>query len=520
MKKFNVKNNDSSKEQFMRICKSVGSELFGELVYEDDIIKMFLRSSELYLPSDNIIKGFVKHLGINIEGLGEYPLLRDILLNHCRSTLYLGFNKVFLAENFILFNYNPGIRIDNAKVLKKATSATGYVYSIYGLLLTDFQREALEYWCQDFNLSPDIREIDPQLAYGEAYSFASKVIQNAAQIENQINNKIMPNGIVIDNNPKWLIGDYIVNQMKLLSDIFHLGYGTYLNQLLSGLKDVVNKNLHDERLERANDVLNDFEKDMEEGRLCFNDNNIYDVTEAVEDIPADEFIRLSNGSCWNIYDLMDHMKSTNGLNSSRSLPINYPTKTLFGLWSLDHDLNRIFNHPKAQEIGFKKWYDNRNLKEYTDLISGKTMRHLKESMELLSSQGIFFEYAIKQELTSDEKKALIKVDGVIDKTGKYKDSIIAKMDVVLKTYANARLIEHLKKMTKVEKNALLFFREDLENIVTNCYNGIACNWYTADVLRDTYDEIARLKHIPSVVPNKGEAFVHVSPKIIDPKILE
>lgn len=494
--------------QVTEICKLVNANLFGQLLTMADV-EAFGRSTEFYLPTDEVIEGFLDHYRISFNTLSKYSYLSDILQNHFNATLFYEFNLAFLANNFRVFSYKPGISLDRASVITESSNKNmPKVFGINGIIMTATQSEKFDAW---YNRQ---KFVDSYVTFEEAYKtsnvLAQRILYQASYLETLIAKKKEMN-----DNAKWDLATFIGRQMDILSHILSYEYEFYLKTL----SDKILKLDHEDRLQTFESILDEIEHTTQTERLCDNDFSIYDINEPVEDIPDDEIIRLGNGACWAITDLMDHMKHTNGLNTNRNLPKTYPSSTLFGRWSLEHDLNKVLNHPKAKESNFADWYNNRRLDEYTNLISKQTMDILRESMELLSSQGPAFDKAIKAELTERELSELRKHKGVI-KSIPNKDiqqSIISKMEDVLKTYANARLNEYLEKLTKnnpKELDALKFFRPDLLTILRQCYEGLACNWYTADVLRDTYNDIARLKHIDIVIPNNGEQFIHITPTIL------
>ena len=95
-------------------------------------------------------------------------------------------------------------------------------------------------------------------------------------------------------------------------------------------------------------------------------------------------------------------------------------------------------------------------------------------------------------------------------------SIVSKIDEVFKTNATARLLQYLQEdISKAELDAIGAFRPKLLRFMNTCSQGRSCVWFTGDVIRDTYNDIARVKHIPILVLNNGLPFEHVSPPIID-----
>lgn len=367
--------------------------------------------------------------------------------------------------------------------------------------MKEFQRERFEYW----------------LKTGKTRESKKLMLAEIRNDYNIMQQRVNNSGAEFNLQTGGIMVMFMADQVKatIISNI-QRQFIILLNELdnLIANSNKVDAESHETLMDDLQKCLDLIEYSISEYRICSNEKSINDI-EPIEDIPEDEFIRLSNGACWNIYNLIEYMQKTKGLNTSRDLPPNYPSKTVFGRWSSDKDLNRIFEHPKAKEQKLYEWYLERNLDEQTRLISDKTLMVIKEATELLSSQGPAFISGLRRELTKDEINALKKVNGVIANTGKYMESILAAINTILKSQASDMLLKYISKLSKQSLDALLYFRYDLLEIVTSCATGQgegACVWYTADVLRETYNEIAKLKGLDTI--GEGLAFSHVTPLVV------
>ncbi|GAH10144.1 unnamed protein product, partial [marine sediment metagenome] len=78
----------------------------------------------------------------------------------------------------------------------------------------------------------------------------------------------------------------------------------------------LNALISDEFLNRFQTIKAEIER---LGRRCVNDEAPISLEE-VEDIPEEDFIRLSNGACWDIETLISFIKETvNGQNNARPI---------------------------------------------------------------------------------------------------------------------------------------------------------------------------------------------------------
>lgn len=270
-----------------------------------------------------------------------------------------------------------------------------------------------------------------------------------------------------------------------------------------------------EVLRMAEELTDKLMRNLEKYKICYNENEWIDIFEPIADLPFDQYIRLSNGACWDIVNLITHFKENKGFNRAPNVK-GYPTETLFNRWSPDVDREHLFNHPVAKEDRLREWYAKRteDLREYSKIISEETMRTLKSLLEIMTSKGPAFVKALREELPPKALEALRKAKGVISETEEYKEEILTIIEKVLKSQASYRLVEYLRKLPKQEFDAINDFEPSLMQILTQCSEGQACVWYTADIVRNTYNDIAEIKGIPKIFPDIKK-FNHVAPIAIE-----
>ena len=121
------------------------------------------------------------------------------------------------------------------------------------------------------------------------------------------------------------------------------------------------------------------------GRRCRNDADFIYFT-PIDEIPDTNYIRLSNGNCWDVESLLEYIRSKNGENDASDLrTYGFPR-----IWETQADLDRIRNHPMSRELKFKEWYDNRGLTVLAQNITQTTMDMLYQTSQILVSRGPTF----------------------------------------------------------------------------------------------------------------------------------
>lgn len=269
----------------------------------------------------------------------------------------------------------------------------------------------------------------------------------------------------------------------------------------------------DETIQYLRNVASNIIKDMEKNKVCINNQDWIDL-EDIADIPFDEYIRLSNGACWAVENLIEYFKRANGFNKAPTP--SYPTKTLFNRFAPEIDMEHFFNHPIAQAQNLREWYRERNerLGRSSNVISDATMQTLKNSLERMVSRGPAFVQALSEYLTPDMIEALRASGGSIERTGRYAKKIKETIDDKIKVEAVAGFLQYLEQISAEERNALEQFEPQIFTMVRSCAEGRACVWYTADIFRNLYNSIAEIKNIPKIFSGKA-MFDHVTPAIIE-----
>jgi len=122
------------------------------------------------------------------------------------------------------------------------------------------------------------------------------------------------------------------------------------------------------------------------GRRCRNAEDPIDLT-PVDEIPETNHIRLSNGNCWDIENLLDFIMSSkiNGSNDAKTLR-DYGSETIWG----DADFTRIADHPAAKVRNFREWYENRNIKANALLVTGRTREVVHKPLNSWSHEVLIF----------------------------------------------------------------------------------------------------------------------------------
>lgn len=488
--------------------------------------------NKVYLPVNDAVEALLEMLNdkrkrygkvkalITVKMFQSFSQFHSIIRNHVEVP-YNGLSAFAFASSsyrvFSIGDENGVETVDGIEVLSKVPNKNWY--AIGGLLMTDQQYKDLVYWAKEGISKKD----------GEFWS------------EEQIRNEISATSINIGTDVK-VIQDLLYNYpQKRWRDFAEVEFGFYnsLREFLSKIEIYVfNQGLlaqykkpsgtyHEwnskANLEEILDMVMIQAKkllvNLEKYKICYNEKEWIDG-ENIADIPFEEYIRLSNGACWAVENLIDHFQNVKGFNRPPNVE-GYPTRTLFNKWEPDVDKEHLFNHPIAKERGLREWYEKRKelLQEYVKIISDRTMNTLKELLEVLASRGPAFVKALRTELQAQKEmpgalEALRKADGVISDTGRYKELITSTVNEILKSQASYNLVKYVNSLPKKEYNALNEFEPNLVPILTGCSEGRACVWYTADIVRNAYNDIAEVKGVEKIFTGKSK-FDHVTPTKIE-----
>ena len=234
---------------------------------------------------------------------------------------------------------------------------------------------------------------------------------------------------------------------------------------------------------------------LELGRRCVNDDDYFSLDE-VDDILADNFIRLESGVGWDIESLHIHIREVNGQNDIVA-DVDYPGDVL---WQDEEELQRILRHPISISSGFTEWYQNRNFAEAAVLISLGTLNIMYETASILSSKGQPYLTALLTNLNAKQKQAYNKAGGNIRRVQPFeiKQEIEFTRAITIKSAATANMWNYYHQLSNEEKRALAQFDRDLEKNLNACYNNEYCVFGLGGQLIATRNTIARIKEIPVI----------------------
>jgi len=511
---------------------------FVEMLQQHDWEDVIGPDTKIYLPINEAVEQLLKILNderkkasvvksvINRQQLAQFVVGTEVIMNHFQLKNSGIDAFCFPASNFKCFVVDeileePGgyiETIDNIEVI----GHQGQFYKIAGMLVTPVQMENLMYFARtgkSQNPKEEFIEREEALIMIKATSITigtdMKVIMDLvynhrkpqwsgfAEIEFQFYNLLRE---FIDYRLTGAVGKAVKTKEEKLRlrlpkherAVNNFNVKRDLRETLTLLENVAKKLL----------------RNLEKYKVCYNDKEWIDG-ENIADIPYDEYIRLSNGACWATENLIEHFKQVKGFNRPPNIK-GYPTKTLFNKWAPDIDREHLFEHPIAQKHRLREWYEerNRSLKDYSRIISDRTMDTLKDLLEVLASKGPAFVAALRRELSRDALIALQKAKGVISDTGEYQEEIVNTVNEKLKSQATFGLTEYLKRLDKKELDALDDFEPDLQRILKQCSEGKACVWYTADIVRNTYNDIAEVKGVEKIFVDK-QRFDHVTPTTLE-----
>lgn len=446
---------------------------------------------------------------ITFDMFKRFELFESIISNHIEGTDRTLAAFAFVSRNSRIFSIDEEegiITVDGIRVLEKLNKFDHY--KLEGILITDLQYEDLIYWAQNGQIKKDKIRLSEKEA-------ETMIDGNSYDIGTDI--KVIRDLIYNYPQKRWL--DYAELEFQFYGD---------LRRFLSQLKDYVlyrirennfkyeetEKNNLQEILDMVTAQSEKLMKNLETHKVCYNKTDWIDL-EDINDIPLDEYIRFANGACWAVESVIEFFQRNKGFNRAPNVK-GYPTRTLFNKWAPEVDREHLFEHPIAKQQKLREWYEQRNLdlRDNSKIISQETMRVLKEQLEILASRGPSFVDALRRELPREALDALRKAGGEIEKTGKYQEQIVTIINELLKSQAAANLVNYIEKLSEKERLALEEFEPNLIPILTSCSKGTACVWYTADIVRNAYNDVAEVKGIEKIFTGKSK-FEHVTPTKIE-----
>jgi hypothetical protein len=477
------------------------------------------RTEVLYVPSDNAIQElFNSEHGDLVKYIFNYnftatrgpdnikTILRAIILNHVQADTNIGGGHPTAlatychpASSFKFFSKTEemieGRLIDIVDGIE-VEEIIGKKHYIGGLLMTPVQVSLI----QEAMRTSDIQQVFlPTEEIKTELEGLAITIGTDYKIVKDLQQK---------RNPRagW------AREIETLEDRYN-DLRTYITYVIA-VKDVQDTRVNlDETIQYLRNVAGNIIKDMEKNKVCLNNQDWIDL-EDIADIPFDEYIRLSNGACWAVENLIEYFKRENGFNKAPTP--SYPTRTLFNRFAPEIDMEHLFEHPIAQAEDLREWYRLRciRLRASSLIISDVTMQTLKNALERMVSRGPAFVEALTEYLSPDMIEALHRSQGSIERTGTYARKIKEIIDDKIKVEAVAGFLIYLDQISAEERTALEQFEVQIVSMVRSCAEGGACVWYTADIFRNLYNSIAEIKNIPKVFSGKA-MFDHITPAIIE-----
>lgn len=462
---------------------------------------------EVLLESINEEKKLKKKKPITLDELRRSQVWYEIVRNHVQLSNTRLDAFAFVGKNYICFVLDETNGIETVDGIL-ITQTIGQYQKLEGILVTNIQMDEL------------INDRQPGEIISQEEAFT---MIDATAINIGTDMKVLLDLLYNHSKPQWRdmaevefqfynsLRDFVGEKLKAEISGFPLQRAinvSFKNPLM------FKRNL-EEVLLMAEELTDKLMSNLEKYKICYNENEWIDIFEPIVDLPPETFIRLSNGACWDVVNLITQFKENKGFNKAPNVK-GYPTETLFNRWSPEVDREHLFNHPVAKEDGLREWYAKRteDLREYSKIISEKTMQTLKSLLEIMTSKGPAFVKALREELSPEALKALRNAKGVLSQTKQYKEEILTVIEKVLKSQASYRLVEYLKQIPKQELNAINDFEPSLMRILTQCSEGQACVWYTADIVRNTYNDIAEIKGVPKIFTDVKK-FNHVVPVVIE-----
>jgi|SRR5579885_1890368 len=236
------------------------------------------------------------------------------------------------------------------------------------------------------------------------------------------------------------------------------------------------------------------------GKRCTNTHTpIYAIP--VDELGDYEFIRLTNGICWDSEELIEYIKAKNGRNDTSDLR-DYPSKKI---WENDRDFEQIINIPKGIDSGFSEWLKSIISTKLADKINDKTLHLMYIAASLLASEGNPFRQALIKHLSVEPKLLNVwtTIGGDVGSIRDIKDKEIRHqiskiVNNVLKSNAIAEFRHYYLSLNEDESVALLTFDPDLEKMIEGCYAGKECVFGMSNTLISLRNQIARIKKIPII----------------------
>jgi len=345
---------------------------------------------------------------------------------------------------------------------------------------------------------PDLREsnpreipqgfVDPQEVVNELEEFIRYVVAPVAQKEMNLFGR---NGIFVED------------LRALVDDIDR--YIVFIERQMAIRYEPVFRQDVDDALEGWTQRLQNIVTEQNAlGKRCVNTETPINMT-PVDELSDEEFIRLNNGVCWEIPELLDYIRAKNGRNDTSDLR-NYPTRTI---WENNEELDHILHLPEAERTGFSNWLRNITTGGLAAKISNETLNQLYTTASILGSNGQPFVDAVDRELRQDPRlyniwtrvleRDFSRINGISDI--KIRRELETAVAVALKSTAMAEFHRYYHSLSDDERNALNTFNPDLPRAIDSCYGGRECVFAMSDILITLRNEIARIKKLPIIQIN-------------------
>jgi len=268
------------------------------------------------------------------------------------------------------------------------------------------------------------------------------------------------------------------------------------------------------RVKNLEEYVSQFDKIKQEinglGRRCVNPRSPVE-DENVDEIPEEDWIRLSNGACWDIDTLINYIKhTTNGQNSIQKIKEHMPSYPgMLHIWITNDDYRKIVNHPKAKAAKLARFIKDREFSQYANRISDVTMDTLYNMGSLLWSRGPPFLVAIRQRMTPEQLAVWNRVSSdmtrwdlpdeiLFTEPGSIEEEIKYLINGIIKSLANTQLHSYYENLSSDEKAALEIISPNLGEIIRSCHRGDECVMITGEKLIGTYNKMAHAKGRDSV----------------------
>eukprot|EP00734_Pompholyxophrys_sp_LG126_P000147 Pompholyxophrys_sp_v1_NODE_22_length_3962_cov_1.921423.p1 type:complete len:327 gc:universal NODE_22_length_3962_cov_1.921423:1183-2163(+) len=282
-----------------------------------------------------------------------------------------------------------------------------------------------------------------------------------------------------------------------------------LTTLSNNLNHIHMSNL--QYLENYNREYDDIAESIKRlGRRCVNPRSPIE-DEDVNEIPQEDWIRLSNGACWDIDTLINYIKlTTNGQNTIKKIKERMPSyPSDIYIWITDDDYKKIVKHPKAKAARLGKFIKDREYSRYAPRISDATMDMLYSKGSLLWSRGPPFIQAINEDLTPEQLAIWNAVsrrstrwdlpDEILNpRPGTIEEAIKFMINNAIKARAITEFRNYYNSLNADEKEALEIITPGLGHDITQCHAGDYCVMQMGEKLIDTYNKMAYSKGRSSV----------------------